>query len=670
MRALVDITHPAHVHLFKHVLRKLQAAGDPVLVTSREKDVTTTLLDALGIEHVCLSRAGRSLPGLAGEWAVRCVRLLRHARRFRPDVMLALNGVCTAPVGALLRVPRVVLEEAEHARLQRSVALPLATHIMTGTGYQGDHGARQRRFRGIWVQAYLDPRYFSPAAAPLREAGVDVDSPYIVVRLVAWQAAHDAGLAGTETGDLVEAVEQLSSFGRVLVSSERPLPEPLLPWRNPVPAEHMHDLLAFAALYLGEGGTMAAEAGVLGTPAIFCSPLKCGYLTAMAEDYGLVRIAGSIDEALPIAKELLVNPALAAEWQARRKALLDDSQDVVEFMYDTLVEAASERQGDRSVERESPVDDQAGRPMRWVWRLVCLALTAVILIYVGRALYQAMRGIPWDQARIRPLYVALAMVCLLLARVVGIATFQAILGAFGAKIDWVRCLAVRWVAALGRYVPGKVAAVAGASGMLVVFGVRLPIAVASSLLLTMLSVLVGIIFSVPLLMKYSLEDVLPTGWAWAVVAAILASVYLHPRVFMAVTNALLRRLRRSPIDRPPRAGKFILAAGTIYLRFCLLGLAVWLTARAVTDVPFSDIPVIAAGAVFASVVGFLAFFTPAGFGVRDGLHLLIFGSIIGPGPAALVTVLVRLLDVVADLITGAAGAIVTRRILRRRSGGN
>lgn len=661
MRALVDITHPAHVHLFKHVLWKLQAAGDPVLVTSREKDVATTLLDALGIEHVCLSRAGRGLAGLAGEWALRCGRLLRHARRFRPDVMLALNGVCIAPVGALLGIPRVVLEEAEHARLQRSIALPLATHIMTGTGYLGDHGARQRRFRGIWVQAYLDPRYFTPAAAPLREAGLDPDSPYIVVRLVAWKAAHDAGLRGTGISALVEAVEQLSSFGRVLISSEGPLPEPLLGWRNPVPAEHVHDLLAFAALYLGEGGTMAAEAGVLGTPAIFCSPLKCGYLTAMEQDYGLVRTAGSIIEALPIARELLVRPGLGAEWQARRKALLDDSQDVVEFMYDTLVEAASRAQAGRAG------DGQASRPMRWVWRLVCLALTGVILFFVGRALYQAMRGVPWDQARIRPHFAALAMLCLLLARFVGIATFQAILGAFGAKIDWLQCLAVRWVAALGRYVPGKVAAVAGASGMLVAFGVRLPIAVASSLLLTMLSVLVGIIFSVPLLMKYSLEDVLPTGWVWAAAAVLLTAVYLHPRVFMAVTNAVLRRLGRRTMDTPPRAGKFLLAAGTIFVRFCLLGLAAWLTARAITDVPLAAMPVIAAGAVFASVVGFLAFFTPAGFGVRDGLHLLIFGSVIGPGPAALVTVLLRLLDVVADLATGAVGAIITRGLLRRRN---
>ena len=142
-RVLIDINHPKQVHFFKHLIWKLQQRGDEVLVTSRDKDVTVTLLDSLGIEHQCLSRMGRGMAGLGFELVKRYFRLWRLARRFKPQAMLALTGVAIGPVGAILRVPRLVLEDTEHATLQQKLGLPFATKIFTGTGYQKDFGEIQ-----------------------------------------------------------------------------------------------------------------------------------------------------------------------------------------------------------------------------------------------------------------------------------------------------------------------------------------------------------------------------------------------------------------------------------------------------------------------------------------------------------------------------------------------
>ena len=54
MNILFDIGHPAHVHLFKNAIWKLEAKGHKVAITSREKDVTTSLLDYYGFEHKVL----------------------------------------------------------------------------------------------------------------------------------------------------------------------------------------------------------------------------------------------------------------------------------------------------------------------------------------------------------------------------------------------------------------------------------------------------------------------------------------------------------------------------------------------------------------------------------------------------------------------------------------
>jgi predicted glycosyltransferase len=336
MRVLFDITHPAQVHFFKHLIWLLQQRGDQVLVATRRKDVTLDLLDRLAIPYECLSAKGWGMLGMASELLERYIKLLRLARRFSPDVMMAQTGVSIGLVGALLGVPRLVLEEAEHARLQQVLGLPFATSIFTGTGYTKSYGPREVKFRGIWVQSYLHPNYFTPNRRPLIEAGVDPDRPFIVLRTVSWSAAHDVGLHGAGEAELRGIVERLSRYGRVLISSEGELPSSLVPYRNPVPVEHVHDLLAAATLYIGEGGTMAAEAAVLGTPAVFCNHLRVGYLSALEHQYGLAFNTDSLRLGLPIAERLLGQADLRNEWRSRVDRLMLQSDDVTRFMLDLV----------------------------------------------------------------------------------------------------------------------------------------------------------------------------------------------------------------------------------------------------------------------------------------------------------------------------------------------
>jgi len=329
---LFDITHPAQVHFFKNAVRRLRAEGDRVVVTARDKDVTLDLLGELGIAHVCISRMGGSLAGKARELLRRDAALLRIARRVRPDVMVGKTGISLAPVGALLGIPRVVFEDTEHARLERALSLPFATCICTGAGYMADHGRRQVRFRGLPVLAYLAPEYFHPDPECLRRAGIDPDRPYIVLRRVSWKAVHDRGITGPGEADLLAAVRRLQPFGRVLISSEGPLPESLRPLASPAPLSRMHDLLARARLYIGESGTMAAEAGALGTPSVYCNPLPLGFLVHMERRYGLVRNTRCLAEALPAAESLLSQTGTHRLWQRRRQRLLEESVDVTAFM--------------------------------------------------------------------------------------------------------------------------------------------------------------------------------------------------------------------------------------------------------------------------------------------------------------------------------------------------
>lgn len=341
MRVLFDITHPAIVHFFKRLIITLRGEGHEVLVTARDKDVTLGLLAGLGIEHICISRRGEGMVRAAQELLVRDVRLLQVARRFCPDVLVsAAAGVSIGPVGAVLGVPRLVFDQVDEAPLQRFLGLPWATLICTGESYLKDHGRRHIRFRGFLAQGYLDPRYFKPDPAALELAGVDPHKPFIVLRLVRWSATHDIGRKGLTGAELEGFVESLRQHGRVLISSEEALPASLKQYENPVGVEHLHDLLAFARVCIADGGTVAPEAGILGTPAICCNTYDFGYLRALEKRYGLIHRSASLAEALETAELFLQNDGLKQQWQQKRDKLFEQTDDVPSFMREMIDRAA------------------------------------------------------------------------------------------------------------------------------------------------------------------------------------------------------------------------------------------------------------------------------------------------------------------------------------------
>lgn len=129
-----------------------------------------------------------------------------------------------------------------------------------------------------------------------------------------------------------KAAKELSKYARVFISSEGELPEDLKQYQIKIPPERMHDALAFATLFVGEGATMASECACLGTPAIYVNSLKVGYCTEQEKKYGLVFNYRNSDGMLERAQELLRIPNLKQEWQKRRQRMLYDKIDVTAFM--------------------------------------------------------------------------------------------------------------------------------------------------------------------------------------------------------------------------------------------------------------------------------------------------------------------------------------------------
>ena len=96
----------------------------------------------------------------------------------------------------------------------------------------------------------------------------------------------------------------------------------------------MLDLIYYSKMYIGEGGTMATEAALLGTPSIHINPLanRVGLHQELKKEYQLKFDFPTFKLALPKILELLEKTDLKATWNKRRKKIMTEKIDVTKFM--------------------------------------------------------------------------------------------------------------------------------------------------------------------------------------------------------------------------------------------------------------------------------------------------------------------------------------------------
>ncbi len=336
MRVLVEILHPAHVHFFRASIAHWQRRGDEVLVLARDKDVALQLLDAYGIEHESISTLRGGRLGLFVEMLQRDVRMLKRALHFKPDVLVGIMGVTIVQVGRLLQKPAIVFYDTENARLTNAFVYPLAHSVCTPDCYKDEVAGRHVTYPSYHELAYLHPTTFTPDPRVVEASGISPHEPYFIVRFVSWRASHDLGEAGFDLPFKRALVDELSQRGRVLISSEGPLPSDLESLRFSAPPENMHHILAFSKMLIGESATMASEAAVLGVPAFYIADTGRGYTDEQQTRYQLVwnYQRKHAPEALRKIRELLSHVDLSRDMNQRRDRLLAEKVNTTDWMID------------------------------------------------------------------------------------------------------------------------------------------------------------------------------------------------------------------------------------------------------------------------------------------------------------------------------------------------
>lgn len=336
---LFDLGHPADVHLFKNLIWSLQARGFRVVLAARPRDNMAQLLQRYGFAYHDLGHFDTVLEKALGFVKIS-LRLWRLCRQIQPRVLICFGSPYAHQVAFWSRCPTVSLVDTEPRAgslffwQYRVLFQPFVRKIFVPSGFQYTlHVPRVVRFKGTKELAYLAPAYFQANPEVLYGLNLEGEKPVVLVKFSASDAIHDVGYqAFRDDAQRVSFVRRLESWGaQVVVSSERPIPA-LAGKTLQLPPGDIHHLLAFCDLYLGEGATMAAEAGVLGVPWIFLYSHTLGYLKEQSEVYGLGWHVTSVRQALDRARAVLKMPDRRCLWRQKRARYLSEAQDLNQLM--------------------------------------------------------------------------------------------------------------------------------------------------------------------------------------------------------------------------------------------------------------------------------------------------------------------------------------------------
>lgn len=270
MKVLFMISHPAHFHMFRYTIDNLQNDDHQVVVVIRPKDVLEQLcIDANMPYYKVKNRPKKwGMFGLAIFLIEKIFEVLHIARKEKPDMLVGSDGVL-AVVGKILRIPAFECyeDDGEAIALYAKMFFPIYTGLLGPqccSAWKWE--SKKIGYPSYQELGYIHPNQFTPNKEIVEKYGIDTSKTYFVIRFAQLTAHHDVGIHGMNTQIAEHVVEMLKPHGQIYITSERELEPQFEPYRIRINPLDMHHVMAFASLYIGDSQTMAAEAGVLGTP--------------------------------------------------------------------------------------------------------------------------------------------------------------------------------------------------------------------------------------------------------------------------------------------------------------------------------------------------------------------------------------------------------------------
>ncbi|MCS7113109.1 MAG: DUF354 domain-containing protein [Candidatus Bathyarchaeota archaeon] len=339
-KILVDILTPKQVLFFEPVIDKLRSIGFKVYVSTRSFRETLWLIERRGIDaRVIGVYGGRELKGKLKASLDRCLDMLRLFEEVDPDAVLCFSSPEASRVAFGLSIPLYIANDSPHAEAVAKLTLPLARKLYTPKIIPirmwiryGLRSSQIVRYNALDPAAWL--KRFKPSTETIDKLGLNLDEPILVARFEESKSAYI--LRDSKSSPLPALIERIlredSKLKIVVIpryedqmDALEDLNRRVIVCREPVEAAN---LLYYASIFVGFGGTMTCEASLLGVPTLSLRFYGSYYTERYLERRGLLEAAYTFEEAVDKLRYL------AGNWRILKPRLKRKAARILEAMDD------------------------------------------------------------------------------------------------------------------------------------------------------------------------------------------------------------------------------------------------------------------------------------------------------------------------------------------------
>lgn len=338
MKMLIDIGHPAHVHLFRNFYFEMKKRGEVPIVTVKNIPSAKLLLDIYSIDYIDIGKKSDTILGkliyqLHYNWVLFKI-VKKHKINFGLGTSITISHVSKTS-----SMKSFVFDDDDSSvePLFAKFAHPFADFLISPDVLAYERKKKNHfTYAGYHELAYLHPQRFKPDPVVLKELDLIPGDVFFVMRFNAFKAHHDIGVRGLSIKQKQEIIKRLTKCGKVFITSEREIEPGFKKYQLNISPEKIHSFLFFATMFIGDSQTMTSEAAVLGTPAIKYNTFagKLSVPNEIEKKYGLCFSypPGKFNDMINKIEELIKQPNLKEEWGKKREKMISEKIDVTSFM--------------------------------------------------------------------------------------------------------------------------------------------------------------------------------------------------------------------------------------------------------------------------------------------------------------------------------------------------
>lgn len=304
MKVWLDILTPKQVNFLGELHHRLIGRGFKTLITTREYREVNEFLDLKGLKAIQVGRhGGGELDAKLLESSKRTSALATLIKDEKPDVAISFSSPEAARVAFGLKIPHYCVSDSPHAEAVCRLTIPLSKKLFAPWVIPAHAWTRY----GILPRDVVSYRAIDPLVwltdqtdnlGALSHLKLDLTKPIVVIRTPEELAAYLTDRSSTLPAKLTDIIRKILElcegafqtlvmprydgqrerlrkiFGDALIMPDRVI--------DAIP------LLRRSSVFVGGGGTMTAEAAMLGVPVISYYPGEATFVERFLINYGLV----------------------------------------------------------------------------------------------------------------------------------------------------------------------------------------------------------------------------------------------------------------------------------------------------------------------------------------------------------------------------------------------